>query len=233
MISKASKKLWAEDLGLTGLLVVLLVETFVIYPFINSDFGGFAVHLVFIGVLITGVMAVSQTPHWARIVAIIAALGLGSHFWGYAYPSSRALFMSLGFRTFLSATLIAVILMHVFKRGPITYRRIAGSVAVYMLTAILFGYLYLIVSIINPEAFNIDFPKFTGDVHTLMGKFTYFSYTTMTSVGYGDILPLSPSARALSMLQALIGQLFPAILLARLVSLEIEYNQRRHKTKET
>ncbi len=100
MISKASKRLWAEDLGLTGLLVVLLVETFVIYPFINSDFGGFAVHLVFIGVLITGVMAVSQTPHWARIVAIIAALGLGSHFWGYAYPSSRALFMSLGFRNF-------------------------------------------------------------------------------------------------------------------------------------
>ncbi len=233
MISKASKKLWAEDVGLAGLLVVLLLETFVIYPFIDSDFGGFAIHLVFIGVLITGVMAVSQTPHWARVVAIIAALGLGFHFWGYAYPSSRALFMTLGFRTVLCATLIAVILMHVFKNGPITYRRIAGSIAAYMLTAVLFGYLYLIVSIINPEAFNIDAPKFSGDVHTLMGKFTYFSYTTMTSVGYGDILPLSPSARALSMLQALIGQLFPAILLARLVSLEIEYNQIRRKTKET
>lgn len=232
MISKASRKLWDEDVGLTGLLVVLLLETFVIYPFIDSDFGGFAIHLVFIGVLITGVMAVSQTPHWARVVAIIAALGLGSHFWGYAYPSSRALFMALGFRTVLTATLIAVILMHVFKRGPITYRRIAGSIAAYMLTAILFGYLYLIVCTINPEAFNIDVPKLSGDVHALMGRLTYFSYTTMTSVGYGDILPLSPSARALSMLQALIGQLFPAILLARLVSLEIEYNLRRRKTKE-
>ncbi|MFH0959975.1 MAG: potassium channel family protein [Pseudomonadota bacterium] len=232
MISKVSRKLWAEDLGLTGLLVILLLETFVIYPFIDSNFGGFAMHLVFLGVLITGVMAVSQTPHWARVVAIIAALGLGSHYWGYVYPSSKALFISLGFRTLLSATLIAVILMHVFKRGPITYRRIAGSIAAYMLTAILFGYLYLIVFTINPQAFNIDIPKYSGNLHALMGSLTYFSYTTMTSVGFGDILPLSPSARALSMLEALIGQLFPAILLARLVSLEIEYNQRRSKVEQ-
>lgn len=233
MISRASKKLWAEDVGLTGLLVVLLFETFVVYPFIHSDFGGLAVHLVFIGVLITGVMAVSRTPHWARIVAIMAAFGLGSQYWGYAYPSSRSLLMSLGFRAALCATLIAVIMMHVFKMGPITYRRIAGSIAAYMLTATLFGYLYLVACIFNPEAFNFGAPELTGDVHRLMGRLTYFSYTTMTSVGFGDILPLSPSARVLSMLQALIGQLFPAILLARLVAMEIEDNQRRRRLQES
>ena len=233
MIRKHSKKLWAEDAGLIGLLIILSIETFVVYPFIDSDFGEIAIHAVFIGVLITGVMAVSRTPHWARVVAILAALGLGSHYWGYVYPSSTALLMSLGFRTVLCSALIAVIIIHVFKRGPITYRRISGSIAAYMLTAILFGYLYLVICIFNPEAFNFNAPELPGDVHRLMGKLTYFSYTTMTSVGFGDILPLSPSARALSMLQALIGQLFPAILLARLVSLEIEDNQKRRRAEET
>lgn len=233
MISKATEKLWAEDVGLIGLLVVLLLETFVIYPFVESDVGVVAIHLIFVGVLVTGVMAVSRTPRWSRVVAIMAALGLGSHYWGHAYPSPTTLLVTLGCRATLSAMLIAVILMHVFKGGPITSRRIAGSIAAYMLTAILFGYLYVLVFTINPQSFNLDPTKATPDMHVLMGRLTYFSYTTMTSVGYGDILPLSPGARALSMLQALVGQLYPAILLARLVSLEIEDNQRRRKSEET
>ena len=66
-----------------------------------------------------------------------------------------------------------------------------------------------------------------------MARLVYFSYITMTSVGFGDITPISPVACTLSMVQALIGQLFPAILLARLVSLEIEDSHTRRKTEET
>jgi voltage-gated potassium channel Kch len=49
----------------------------------------------------------------------------------------------------------------------------------------------------------------------------YFSFVTLTTVGYGDILPVAPVARALATLEALVGQLYPAILIARLVSLQI------------
>lgn len=233
MSDKAFTRIWTEDVGLTGLLIILFLESFVIYPFFESDYGSLIMHLIFLMVLITGVMAVSRTPHWARVVAIIAVIGLGFRYWGHAYPSSTALIINIGLRAFFACMLIAVILMHIFRRGPITPHRIAGSIAVYMLIGALFGYLYFIVFALDPGAFSIDVSVFGDDSHRLMAKLMYFSYITMTSVGFGDIVPISPPACTLSMLQALIGQLFPAILLARLVSLEIEESQRRHRSEET
>ncbi len=55
-----------------------------------------------------------------------------------------------------------------------------------------------------------------------LGIYVYFSFTTLTSTGYGDMVPIHPFARSAANLEAMIGQLFPATLLARLVSLEIE-----------
>ena len=233
MIPKAIRRLWADDIGLTGLLVILFLETFAIHPFLDSDFGGFIMHLIFLMVLVTGVMAVSSTPRWSRIVAMVAVIGLGFRYWGHAYPSSTALIVNMSIRAIFASMLIAVILMHVFKRGPVTRHRISGSIAVYMLIGALFGYLYFIVVQLNPGAFNLDVSQYCDDTHKLLAKMVYFSYITMTSVGFGEIIPLSPAACTLSMLQALIGQLFPAILLARLVSLEIEDSQCRRRSEET
>lgn len=233
MIPKAIRRLWADDIGLTGLLVILFLETFAIYPFLDSDFSGLIMHLIFLMVLVTGVMAVSSTPRWSRIVAIVAVIGLGFRYWGHAYPSSTALIVNISIRAFFASMLIAVILMHVFKRGPVTRHRISGSIAVYMLIGALFGYLYFIVIQLDPGAFNLDISQYCDDAHRLMAKMVYFSYITMTSVGFGEIIPLSPAACTLAMLQALIGQLFPAILLARLVSLEIEDSQCRRRSEET
>ncbi len=145
----------------------------------------------------------------------------GFSLWGHAYPSSTALIVNISLRAVFAAMLIAVILMHLFKRGPVTRHRIAGSIAVYMLIGAMFGFLYFVVFQLDPGAFNLDLSQFGDDSHRLMAKMVYFSYITMTSVGFGEIIPVSPAACTLSMLQALIGQLFPAILLARLVSLEI------------
>ncbi len=233
MIPKAIRRLWADDIGLTGLLIILFLETFAIHPFLDSDFSGLIMHLVFLLVLVTGVMAVSSTPRWSRIVAMVAVIGLGFRYWGHACPSSTALIVNISIRAVFATMLIAVILMHVFRRGPVTRHRISGSIAVYMLIGALFGYLYFIVIQLDPGAFNLDISQYCDDTHRLMAKMVYFSYITMTSVGFGEIIPVSPAACTLSMLQALIGQLFPAILLARLVSLEIEDSQCRRRTEET
>ena len=227
------RRFWAEDIGLTGLLIILFLETFAIHPFVDSDLGGLIMHLVFLLVLITGVMAVSRTPRWSRIVAMVAVAGLGFRYWGHAYPSSTALIVNVSIRAVFAAMLMAVILMHVFKRGPVTRHRISGSIAVYMLIGAMFAYLYFVILQLDPGAFNLDVSQFGNDSHKLLGKMVYFSYITMTSVGFGEIIPVSPAACTLSMLQALIGQLFPAILLARLVSLEIEDSQCRRRTEET
>lgn len=233
MVTKVFKRMWTEDVGLTGLLVILFLETFAIYPFVDSNTGSLIMHLIFLMILITGVMAVSRKPRWARIVAMIAVAGLGFRYWGHAYPSQTALVLNVGLRAFFAAMLITVILMHVFRGGPVNRHRISGSIAVYMLIGALFAYLYFIIVTLDPGAFSIDVSLFNNDPHRLMAKLFYFSYITMTSVGFGEIVPTSPAACTLSMLQALIGQLFPAVLLARLVSLEIEDSHMKRRSQET
>ena len=70
--------------------------------------------------------------------------------------------------------------------------------------------------------------SFTGlgplqDNLAVAGNLIYFSFVTLTSVGYGDIAPLHPYARSLANIEAIIGQLYPATLLARLVTLELQH----------
>jgi hypothetical protein len=133
----------------------------------------------------------------------------------------------------LFALLLAtVILIQVFRQGPVNVHRIAGSVAAYLLIGAVWGMAYFIIALQSPEAFMFQRPLSSADTHVLQAKLFYFSFITLTSVGYGDIIPINPIAQTLSMLEALIGQLFPAILLARLVSLEIEARQGKRKKEK-
>jgi hypothetical protein len=77
---------------------------------------------------------------------------------------------------------------------------------------------YEIVELLNPGSFSIAAQR--GEAS--LPQFGYFSFTTLATLGLGDILPISPLARSLVVLEALVGQLFPVILIARLASLEIQ-----------
>ena len=95
-----------------------------------------------------------------------------------------------------------------------------GAILLYLTISVIFVSAYCFVDLLVPQAF-------TGlgelrDNLAVAGNLIYFSFVTMTSVGYGDIVPVHPYARSLANIEAIIGQLYPATLLARLVTLEIE-----------
>jgi voltage-gated potassium channel Kch len=111
----------------------------------------------------------------------------------------------------------------------VTRARIEGAVAAYLLIIIAFALGYILICFLIPGAFtfpdkppNIDNPRFGYIFH-------YFSITTITTLGYGDIVPVHPFSRTLATVEALVGQLYPAILLARLVSLSVVDSQRSDK----
>ena len=114
-------------------------------------------------------------------------------------------------------TLSIVVARAVFARGKVTYHRIVGGVLLYLTIGLTFVALFGFLLILEPNTFNI--PAYEGNFS--IGKLIYFSFVTLTTMGYGDIVPLHPYARGVANIEAIIGQLYPATLLARLVTLEL------------
>jgi len=85
---------------------------------------------------------------------------------------------------------------------------------------------YYLVTFWIPGAFSIQEPNVPGETESLQSQLFYFSFVTLTSIGYGDIAAVHPIVRMLTILEGVVGQLFPAILIARLVSLQIQSKQK-------
>ena len=118
-------------------------------------------------------------------------------------------------------SMIIVVLWQVYRDGPVTGHRVRGAIAAYLLMGVFFAYSYALISHLAPGSFQL--PAWVSEAGPERTEaFLYFSMVSLTTVGFGDITAIHPLARSLVMLEALIGQLYPAILLARLVSLEIE-----------
>lgn len=116
-------------------------------------------------------------------------------------------------------TLSAVVARTVFAPGRVTFHRIVGGILLYLTIGLTFVALFGLVALNAPEAFKgLDARQ--GNF-AIAGNLIYFSFVTLTTIGYGDIVPLHPYARGLANLEAIIGQLYPATLLARLVTLEL------------
>jgi hypothetical protein len=110
-----------------------------------------------------------------------------------------------------------VVARAVFGPGRITYHRVVGAVLLYLIIGLTFVALYGYIALAAPEVFT-NLPALHGDF-AIAGNLIYFSFTTLTTTGYGDIAPLHPYARSLANVEAIIGQIYPATLLARLVTL--------------
>ncbi|MGE5445893.1 MAG: potassium channel family protein, partial [Ignavibacteriales bacterium] len=128
--------------------------------------------------------------------------------------------------------LSAVVIHQVFREGPITMQRIIGAVVVYLLLGLMWAFAYKLVELQRPGSFNSASLSAVEHDFDPKTRLIYFSFTTLTSVGYGDITPVHPISRSLTMLESLIGQLFPVILIARLVSMEIYHRQIQKESRK-
>lgn len=118
-----------------------------------------------------------------------------------------------------------VVAHSVYAPGRITFRRLQGAVVLYLNLAMIFASAFSLIWELNPFAF-VNLPAATGGPSEL-ATMLYFSLTTLTTTGYGDITPLDPFARSLANLEAILGQFYLAITVARLVTLELEDRRRR------
>ena len=199
------------------MLILLFVMQFVIVPV----FGSYSSFMVIINIfwmlfIIAGIIALSKSSKKTVFLIIIPFLFVIVN-WIVIIEKSPFLLLAdviLTIATF--GLLIGLVLVKVFEPGPITAYRVIGSIVVYMLLAHLWSVIYLFIYQNVPDSFQITLPAFESN--TLEANFMYFSYITITTTGFGEIVPLHPFARALVQVEALVGVLYPVILIGRLVS---------------
>jgi hypothetical protein len=124
----------------------------------------------------------------------------------------------------LFSALTWVVAHAVYAPGRVTFRRLQGAVVVYLNLATIFASAYRLIWELNPAAFTNLPAEASGSAG--LAAMLYFSFTTLTTTGYGDIVAILPLARSLANLESVIGQLFLAITVARLVTLELEERRR-------
>jgi hypothetical protein len=219
---------WLERVhepSLTALLACLLLLIFVVTPLVGLDVIGqlpAGVIWALLGVL--SVLVVSGRRAVMAVILAATAAGLATAI--IDRPSVLSALVSRGSAAVALVALGGVIAHAVFGPGRVTWHRIQGAVALYLILALLFAHLYGLLNVLVTEAFAHVPAGLNAHAVFHRGHLLYLSFMTLTSTGYGDIVPLHPIARSLAALEAVIGQLFPATLLARLVSLELEGRRR-------
>jgi hypothetical protein len=209
---------WSDPL-LTALTVLLAVMLFVIAPLQASGLFLFQAFEFFLAIiLIAGVFVMSGSRIAA--VAMLAALvmaGTGAILRLKA-PSVLDINLIAGAWLIMGITLAWAVFPAVFGPGRVTHHHIMGAILLYLTIAIIFVALFTFTGSLVPKAFS---GLAVEDSPALASNLIYFSFATLTTTGYGDIFPVHPIARSLCNLESIFGQLYPATLLARLVTLEI------------
>ena len=214
-----------RDPSLTALLVLELCAMFLAAPLAAKGLPttrAVADTLV----LLLLVIVVMLSHRWDAIIMILIGLAalavsfLPSRYW----PPILIAMLRRGGGILAFSALTWVVAHAVYAPGRITFHRLQGAVVIYLSLATIFASIFGFIWELNPSAFiNLLTPA--GGPEEVATMF-YFSLTTLTTTGYGDITPVDPFARSLANLESVIGQFFLAITVARLVTMEIADRRR-------
>jgi hypothetical protein len=216
------------DGSLTIAVVILIVFVFVLYPMVEVGvIRRFWLDLAFAVFLALGAVFVFEPRPIVRLFLIFlagsVAASLFEHFLENTWIFSLRALLNILAAGFLGALLLA----RVMRDGRINRNRIMGAIGSYLLIGIVFAQAYRLLAAFVDNAFAIG--GVPADLSAIGARLPYFSFITLTSTGYGDITPLHPYARALATMEALAGNLVLAVLVARLVGMEIDW---RHEQRD-
>ncbi len=166
-------------------------------------------------ILLSSIYAVSQKMH-QRVIALILAFPLLLSTWINYYIESPALSIVGTFSGILFfGYIVVIILSFVLKQAKVTLDVIYASIVVYLSLAMMWGMIFILVELLEPASLTLVQER-ESSFH-----FFYYSFVTITTLGYGDITPTTEIARSLALLEAVIGQIYLVVLVARLVGIHI------------
>lgn len=213
-------------------LFLAQVLLLVLFPYLETP-GLPTVFFRLLGVaaFLSCVYAVSEKrAQWIGALALALPAGFLNTL--YVLRPGRGIAVTTLICTLLFLVFVLVSLLRaVLRAARVTPDTIYGAVSVYLLLAVVFGAAYLLLETVQPGAFSMDPSRHANQV---MGwsDCLFYSFVTLTTIGYGDIVPMTSQARSLSILEAVAGTLYIAVLISRLVGLHASANQRAGRLAE-
>lgn len=214
-------------LGSYALLLFVLIVYVVVYPALREAGvrASWIADFVFPVILLSTL--VGAVERWRPLIVLVALGALALLFdVTLLGPSGAArVVLQCSLRIALLLVVIGIILRHVLRSGDITGDKILGAFCAYLLLGLAWGHGYMILEAVQPDSFLLpDSPLAGGDAFgKQQGPSTYYSFVTLATLGYGDITPVRPLARSLSVLEAVSGQFYIAVIIAYLVAMRITH----------
>ena len=219
------KRFWDNDKGFLWLLALTLLFI------ISTQFSVGQVadtFLVRLGFFAFTVLAISASVLSRRYKTIGYGVAIALLSLGLLNIKNRSLIMTWSYSIVLTCYVIFVFVLlvkQIFNGESITLRKIGGGIAAYLMLGHLWTTFYMSIYLVYPEEFMAGGELISPD--EALRQLSYFSFITLTTTGYGDITAVGRLARTLVIFEGIIGQLFPAIFIAKLVSQEIEDSKKR------
>ena len=208
-------------------LFINLIIIFLLSPLVNfSPIFDSVISLLFLSTILLAIDVISLPIRVVILFRVVAAAAFVADI--LVFPNSpnltafTSLFSYICYSLFLIPAILAIGL-RILNEERVNQDVIRGGICLYLLLGVLWFFFYQIIYFFDASGFSIpnefSIPKTAGETNLLL---FYFSFTTLTTLGYGNIAPVNSFAMMLANAEALIGQLYPAIFIAKLVSLYSE-----------
>jgi len=216
-----------SEFGRFTILLCALGTFMCVLPFMSeAGVGATALRIATSLLLLAAVYSVSE-KRWPLILAVALALpAIGAQMVPSLLGEHGTLMVRMGTSAVLLIYIAVLISVFLVRQERVSGDMILGAINVYLLAAIAFMFLHAFVEITKPGAYLYQGESLSVALKghpevDALAFLLYFSIVTLTTLGYGDIVPAIPAARMLCSLEAVIGQLFVAVFIARMVSLHI------------
>jgi hypothetical protein len=201
-------------------LLASLVALVLLYPFMDNHAAGRAAIAVFdLAILMLALRAARAGGYETRIGWLLVIPAMLLHAGGALGQHESIVAAGLLAQAAFHAFVVSCLLRYMLRDEVMTLDELFAAAGLYVLMAFVFGYLFALVEFLQPGAFAIN-PANNPDGVTAWWDLLYFSFTCLTSVGFGDITPANDHARSLVMLEQMIGVLYLALVISRLVTLQ-------------
>ncbi len=202
------------------ILLGILLIYFAVVPFFEKRL---FTDLMATALLIFALSAISDSRRQLIAGSLVALFAIAAIWMVRWLPGIQLTIAENALDILFLVCVIFAILANVFRSREITTESLAGAICAYLLIGLLWADVFSVLETIQPGSFSSvavasDAATTVQSVRLQVDQFSYFSFVTLSTLGYGDITPLTRPARNLAALEAIFGQLYLAVLIARLVS---------------